>query len=91
MAVDTVVETEVLDPDVFDGRRIEYAEMVVIRSRNAIFTTVSAISMREKIVSGQSAKTSRVSWMKKLWSWPLFGSSGLYLVLDAPSGTCSSV
>jgi hypothetical protein len=25
----------------------------------------------------QSAKTSRLSWMKKVWSWPLFGSDEL--------------
>ena len=29
----------------------------------------------------QSAKTSRLSWMKNVWSWPLFGSVELYLVI----------
>ena len=38
----------------------------------------------------QSAKTSRLSWTKNVWSCPLFSSAGLYFVLVAPLGTCSS-
>ena len=39
----------------------------------------------------QSAKTSRLCWMKNVWSCPLFGSSLLYVVFVTPSGTASSV
>jgi hypothetical protein len=39
----------------------------------------------------QSANTSRLSWTKKRWSWPTFGSLALYFAEFAdPSGTRSS-
>ena len=38
----------------------------------------------------QSAKTSRVSWTKNVWSWPLLVSVELYDELGVPSGTRSS-
>ena len=34
----------------------------------------------------QSANTSRLCWMKKVWSWPLFGSSLLYFVFVGAVG-----
>ena len=40
--------------------------------------------------AAQSAKTSRVCWTKKLWSWPLWGSAELYALGELPSGTRSS-
>ncbi len=38
----------------------------------------------------QSAKTSRESWTKNVWSWPLAVSALLYLAFGVPLGTCSS-
>ena len=38
----------------------------------------------------QSAKTSRESWTKNVWSWPLAVSVLLYLAFGLPSGTRSS-
>ena len=43
-----------------------------------------------QIDEDQSANTSRLSWTKKLWSWPSLGSSELYFDPGPPSGTCSS-
>jgi hypothetical protein len=52
---------------------------VVVRAPDPGFVTAAIVVPGEpgSGLERQSAKTSRLSWMKNVWSWPLFGSAAL--------------